>query len=271
LRNLCALSVTAALLFTAARAADAPANFAGMWRNEMLPGSSIGAMFEFSANIPFKPATQKIVDNRKALRATGNAVATAHLMCRPTGVQGMSSPRGPALIVQTPDELIFISQEDREVRHVYLNQGHPGDLKPSYNGNSVGHWEGATLLIDTVGFNDRGVLEEKTDSPLSPQAHLVERLSIEGDRLTDVMTIEDPVYYTRAFSATRIWRRSPDAHLLDYDCAENPRSDDVENLTFDKDWFRPVCLRHIRDGAADEKVTCKHPGKKQGQPQRNAE
>jgi hypothetical protein len=254
--------VTAALLFAAAQAADAPANFAGMWRNEMLPGSSIGAMFEFSADVPFKPATQKIVDHRKALRATGNSVATAHLMCRPTGVQGMSSPRGPVLIVQTPDELIFISQEDREVRRVHLNQRHPRNVKPSYNGNSVGHWEGATLVIDTVGFNERGVLEEKTNSPLSSQAHLVERLSIEGDRLTDVMTIEDPVYYTRPFSTTRIWRRSPDAHLLDYDCAENPRSDDVENLTFETDWFKPVCLRYIRDGAADEKVTCKQPGKK---------
>jgi hypothetical protein len=134
-------------------------------------------------------------------------------------------------------------------------------LKPTYNGNSVGHWEGATLVIDTIGFNDRGVLEEKTASPLSPQAHLVERLSIKDDRLTDLMTVEDPVYYTHPFSSTRVLGRSPDSHLQDYDCAENPRSDDFENLTFETELFKPVCVRNIRDGAADEKVTCKHPAK----------
>jgi hypothetical protein len=245
-------------VFAAAQAADAPANFAGMWRNQPSPGAS---MFEFSSDIPFKPETRKIADERIELRLKGNAVAIPHLMCRPTGVQGSSSPRGPVLVVQTPDELIFISQEDREVRHVYLNQEHPRNLKPSYGGNSVGHWEGATLVIDTIAFNDLGVLEEKTASPLSTQAHLVERLSIKDDRLTDVMTVEDPVYYTHPFSSTREWLRSPDSHIQDYDCAENPRSDDFENLTFETELFRPVCVRNINDGAADENVTCRRPTK----------
>ena len=90
---------------------------------------------------------------------SGHAFASAHLTCRPTGVQGITSPKEAVLVMQTPEELIFIAQEDREVRRIWLNSDHPKDLRPSYSGDAIGHWEGNTLVVDVVGFNGKVQLD----------------------------------------------------------------------------------------------------------------
>jgi hypothetical protein len=239
---------------SAAGAANDPRNFEGTWRRA---DREMAASFILGIDLPYKPETQNLAADHLQWFKEGRSKASAHLTCRPTGVQGVTATKEAVLFLQPPMQVIMISQEDREVRHVYLGQSHPKNIKPTYSGHSVGHWDGDTLVIDTIGYNGKGQLDEM-GNPHSDQLHVVERWSksADGNTLTAEFTITDPVYYTRAFTKTRQWRRSPGTRIADYDCGENPRSDDFDNLRFENDWFKPTCVREVKDGAAADKVVC---------------
>lgn len=213
--------------------------------------------FLLGVDLPYKPETQNIVAEHLHLFKEGRSAASAHLTCRPTGVQGVTASKSGMLMLVTPTEIVMIFQEDREVRHIFMNQRHPDNLQATYSGHSIGHWEGKTLVVDTVGYNGRGQLDE-VGNPHSDQLHVVERWtpSADGDTLTGEFTFSDPVYYTQSFTKTREFRRSPGQRVGDYDCAENPRSDDFDILTFETDWFKPTCVRQVENGVAADKVTC---------------
>jgi len=248
-------------------------DFTGTWRDWQ---STIGStqttqMFVLGVDLPYKPETQNLVSKRLEMFKEGRDLASPHLTCRPTGVQGFTAQKGAMLILQSPDKVAMIFEHDREVRHVYLNQAHPADLKPSYTGDSTGHWDGDTLVIDTIGYNGKGQLDE-IGNPHSSQMHLVERWtkSKDGDTLTDELTFTDPVYYTQPFTKIRTWSRVPGERLSDADCAENPRQDDIEKMTFENDWFKPVCMRPVKDGLASDKVVCSLPTRSNGTGSSNA-
>lgn len=236
-----------------------PRNFEGAWTD--LPTNS---PFLLGIDLPYKPAAQDIAATHLELFKAGHAAASAHLTCRPTGVQGVTSPKGPVMILQTPEKLVFISEEDREVRKVFLDSQHPQDLKPSYSGDAVAHWEGNTLVVETVGYNGKGQLDE-VGNPHGAQLHMVQRLtkSADGNTLTNVMTFTDPEYYKEPFTKTRVWQRISGVKLDDYDCAENPREDLFEGLTWEHQWFRPTCQFAVKDGAVSDKIVCVAPKKDQ--------
>lgn len=229
-------------------------NFAGTWKRAVTGDASD---FILGVDLPYKPEAQNLAADHIKWFKEGRSKASAHLTCRPTGVQGVTATKNEVLILQNTGELAMIFQEDREVRHVYLNRSHPKQLKPSYSGHSIGRWEGNTLVIDTIGYNGKGQLDEM-GNPHSDQLHVVERWTKgKGDNTINVeFTFTDPVYYTKPFTKTRELVRTVGGRIFDYDCGENPRSDDFENLTFDSDWFKPVCVRPVKDGIAGEKVVC---------------
>jgi hypothetical protein len=237
-----------------------PKNFEGTWAD--LPTNS---PFLLGIDLPYKPEAQNLASDHIKWFKAGNAHASAHLTCRPTGVQGITAPKAPVIIMQTPEKVVFISEEDREVRKAYFSAEHPKDLKPSYSGDAIAHWDGDTLVIDVVGYNGLGQMDE-VGNPHSAQLHLVQRISksADGNTLTSEFTFTDPVYYTKPFVKVRKWRRIPGVKLLDYDCSENPRSDLYEPMTFTKDneGFKPTCVREVKDGVAADDVTCRVPPKK---------
>ena len=238
-------------------AVNDPRDLEGTWTD--LPTNS---PFLLGVDLPYRPEAQNIAADHMERFKEGRSIASAHLTCRPTGVQGVTSPKGPVLILQTPDKLVFVAEEDREVRKVYLNDQHPQDLKPSYSGDSVGQWDGNTLVIDTVGYNGKGQLDE-VGNPHSERLHMVQRLtkSADGNTLTSVLTFDDPKYYTQPFTKTRTWRRISGVKLDDYDCAENPRADLFDGLTWQDDSFRPTCQFPIKDGVLADKIVCIRPRK----------
>jgi hypothetical protein len=248
--------------------AQSPTNnardFTGTWRDwqSTIGPTQTSQMFVIGVDLPYKPATQDLTSKRLEMFKEGRDRASPHLTCRPTGLQGMTAQKGAMLIMQSPEKLALIFEDDREVRHVYLNQAHPADLKPSYTGDSTGRWDGNTLVIDTIGYNGKGQLDE-IGTPHSAQLHLVERVtkSKDGRTLTDELTFTDPVYYTQPFTKVRTWSSVPGERLRDYDCAENPRQDDIDKMTFENDWFKPVCVRPVKDGLASDKVVCSLPTK----------
>jgi hypothetical protein len=102
---------------------------------------------------------------KDALKQTNDAVLSGRPMwsrsarCWATGPAFLLTPAQPMFFAQTPKEVIMLAQHDNDVRRVYLNVPHSENPKPSWYGESVGHYEGDTLVIDTIGFNDKTFID----------------------------------------------------------------------------------------------------------------
>ena len=104
----------------------------------------------------------------------------------------------PWEIVQARDRVIMIFEYQSLIRQIFTDgRGHPKDLEPTYMGNAIGKFEGDTLVIDTVGFNDKTWLDPM-GLPHSDALHVVEHLRrVDHDTLVDEYTIDDPKAYTK--------------------------------------------------------------------------
>jgi hypothetical protein len=145
--------------------------------------------------------------------------------CWPVGVPGFVaySLVEPFYFYQTPDKVVVIVQNGPEVRHIYLNTTHSKHVKPSWYGESVGHYEnGDTLVIDTVGISPKSFIDNYS-TPHTDQLHVVERLKLAADGKTvDVSVyVEDPGAFTTPWSAVQRWRRVENAPIQPIVCNEN--------------------------------------------------
>jgi hypothetical protein len=145
--------------------------------------------------------------------------------CWPVGVPGFVaySLVEPFYFYQMPDKVVVIVQNGPEVRHVYLNTTHSKHVKPSWYGESVGHYEnGDTLVIDTVGISPKSFIDNYS-TPHTDQLHVVERLKLAADGKTvDVSVfVEDPGAFTTPWSAVQRWRRVENAPIQPIVCNEN--------------------------------------------------
>ena len=209
---------------------------------------------------PLSEAGQSLVDRNAAAMAEGRIMHTAWTSCRPGAVSTMTMPRETIVVLQSPEELTILYEMPRMTRRVRMNGTHPQNLEPSYVGDSIGHWEGNTLVIDTVGFNGFAELDSR-GQPTSPALHTVERLTpaADGSGIEIEVTITDPEYYDGAFTIKRAWNKSSAAHPLEYDCMENPRQEDFENAYYVRDRYRPTCMRVKGEGAQLSRVVCRRP------------
>ena len=127
----------------------------------------------------------------------------------------------PVFLYQTPKEVVYIMNNGPEVRHIYLDVPHSQNPKPSWYGESVGHYEnGDTLVVDTIGFNDRVIDNYRT--PRTTQLHVIERwkISPDGNAVDVSVYVEDPGVFTTPWRAMHRWRRVQQPYV-EYYCAEN--------------------------------------------------
>jgi len=144
-------------------------------------------------------------------------------MCYPAGVPMILNQRDPMQILQTADKVVLVYVRDSLTRHVYLNQPQTRSLKSSWYGESVGHYDGDTLVVDTIGENDR-TYTDRFFTPHSDRIHVVERYKVAVDRksLHVALTVEDLVTFTTPWSAQVTYK----ADTTPYEetiCAENNR------------------------------------------------
>jgi hypothetical protein len=148
----------------------------------------------------------------------------------------------PLQIVEAPDQLVILREASGIPRRIYTDgRGHPEDLEPTWMGHSIGTWDGATLVVDTVGTSGRaraanGVgsnaqvssTDDDPRMPLSEELHLVERLTLvaDGELLEDEITIVDPKTYTEPVVLKHYFQRRPDIDMLEYFCNDSPRRSD---------------------------------------------
>ena len=144
--------------------------------------------------------------------------------CSPAGVPGFTVyTRVQALyFLQTATEVTLISELNHQPRRIYLNVPHSQNPKPSWYGESVGHYEGDELVVDTIGLNDKTFVDNYR-TPHTGQIHVVERFKmIDGGRtLQAVVTVDDPGAFNMPWSAIQRWRRVSDRPMTEMICAEN--------------------------------------------------
>jgi hypothetical protein len=140
--------------------------------------------------------------------AEGFAMYNRTSRCWQPGVAALNTSPGRTYFLQTPKEVRIIWQRDQIVRHIYLNVPHSANPKPSWNGESVGHYEGDTLVVDTIGQTTNSFVD-LFRTPHSEKLHVVERYRIiEGGKALQVeMTIDDPIAFVQPWKGTKRWEK----------------------------------------------------------------
>jgi len=144
-------------------------------------------------------------------------------MCQPVGpFRMMAVDRAKIELVQESAWIggLFEDLTHGMMRNIYLRRGHPAKLQPTWLGDSVGRWDGDTLVVDTTGLNDQTWLNEK-GAQHSPELHLVERIRLipGGEYLEYKMTAEDPKSLAKPYSYTRYYKRL-DSEIMDDPCED---------------------------------------------------
>lgn len=154
---------------------------------------------------------------------SGHPFYSEHSNCVPMGVPAfLLYPVAPVFFIQSPGEVTIVWQGDHMVRHVYMNAPHLHDVKTSWYGDSVGHYEGGTLVVDTIALTDRSYIDEFR-TPHSDKLHVTERFHmIEGGTTMQVdLHVEDPGAFTMPWDAIQRYRRVARGPLEEQTCAEN--------------------------------------------------
>jgi len=207
-----------------------------------------------------KPQAAEAVKKHGEVEQSGALALNARNQCWPQGVPFILTNVGMQM-VQQPDKITILYADTYEVRRVRMNQPHPGHVTPSWYGDSVGHYEGDTLVIDTVGIktNRPYAIVDWFGTPYSEALHVVERYRLldygaakeaetrdekvnfgvpvgfateqgfakdpeyKGNGLQLVLTVEDEGVFTTPWSATMIYLRplSPLGQWPEVVCSEN--------------------------------------------------
>jgi hypothetical protein len=197
-----------------------------------------------------KPETAEIVKKHGEVSLAGIGYPTPRNQCWPGGVPFVFTTTG-IQVLQQPDEITFLYFEDHEVRHVRMNQNHSANVTPSWYGDSVGHYEGDTLVIDTVGIRiGPYAMVDWYGTPHTPALHVVERYRLldyerakeglerdakenfqvqqdtvnpnyRGKHLQLEFTVEDSNVFTTPWAATMTYRPQV-TEWAESICAENP-------------------------------------------------
>ena len=151
----------------------------------------------------------------------GKIAYTARSSCHPAGVPGFDLfGFQPTFFFQTPKKITIIYSGDQQVRHIYLDVPHSKTVKPSWYGESVGKYEGDTLVVDTIGLNTKTVVDNYR-TPHTEKLHVVERWKlVEGGKTLEVtFTVDDPDTYEKPWTAKQRFRKA-DGEMTEQVCAE---------------------------------------------------
>jgi hypothetical protein len=235
------LAGCAAVLLTAAaaaaqpvpRTADGKPDLTGVYQ----PGSSIpgtwaeanqgrgvggGGNARQGANPPYQPwAAQKVLEAWKRYNVD-NPVAR----CIPQldlGTGGLY----PNQFVQTPQAIVILIESRHNFRYIPLNVKHDPNLDPSWMGDSVGHWEGDTLVVDITNFKERLIGSDISTDAL----HIVERFTrVDYNTINYEARVEDPKALTRPYTITSKYMLRPGTVLQEYVCEDNDDPAHFEGL-----------------------------------------
>jgi hypothetical protein len=195
-------------------------DFRGVWTNRWIVNMADGRYVEKTVEVPLN-------DKGRALYAerTGNLQKDdPNMTCKPSGLPRQGGTPYPLKIMQTADEFVILYEGGMHTFRIIPLDGRPHKADPwSWYGDSIGRWEGDTLVVDTIGFNDKSWLDS-SGYPHGEKLHLVERFRrTDPNTMRYEVTIDDPEYYTRPWTTAWTYRYSPTVELMEYFCTENER------------------------------------------------
>jgi hypothetical protein len=194
-------------------------DFTGVW--ETAPGARGGARGAARPAGPqLTPAYAEKAKAQVAPKAEDNQTAN----CLPPGLPGIMGQPYPIELLLTPGQMTIIIEAYTQVRHVYTDgRPMPADPDPNFNGTSIGHWDGDTLVVETMGFADtpRGLT-----FPYSSKMKITERFQLtDPDTLAIETTVTDPEALTMPYSmGSRTFKRHRSWTIAEYICEENNRN-----------------------------------------------
>jgi hypothetical protein len=166
--------------------------------------------------VPMKKANDEVL--------AGKVPFIARERCWPPGVPGLDIyNRGqPTHFIQTDKEIVMINELYASTRHIYLNVGHSKNPKPSWYGESIGHYEDDSLVVDTIGLNDKTFVDNYR-TPHTTKEHVVERFHLinGGQTLEVLITVDDPGAFTMPWHARHTWKRVHPGALIEDVCEPN--------------------------------------------------
>ncbi len=246
MRSFIYLLLTTALLCTNASFAAAgkpKPDFSGTWARPLPPpdegegdegddAASASELLPTGGMPPLKePYAQQFKDAMKQhadAAAQGVELVNSSTLCRPEGMPSMMEAVYDLEIVQTPKQVFVLAEYLSQIRRVYLNEKMPAldDISPSYNGHSVGNWEGNTLVIQTKGVREDVQL---MGIPHSAEMQITERWRLVGpDQIEAKIRIDDPQYLTKPYEYTLDYNRDKGYRIVEYICDNNRNTVDSE-------------------------------------------
>jgi hypothetical protein len=216
------------------------ADLSGVWTNDPPPETVAFQIDTWSAELPmltdwgrarFESAKPSRGPRGVSVTETNDPVYA----CFPPGTPRVYLHPFPVEIVQTPGRVLMIFEYDHLIRQVYTDgREHRTDLAPSWMGDSTGRWEGDTLVVETINFNDKTWLD-RTGVPHSEELRVVERIrALDADHLEIDITMEDPVALTQPWHTKRRLRRT-DWTIEEFSCMDNQNFLDYERELLDFD------------------------------------
>jgi len=201
------------------RTAAGKVDFSGVWAKPYVPDmSKDGRDQKGMAVLPFTPWGE--AEWKKYDAAEGDYTGA----CLPFGITRSVNTPEPMQIVQTDKYFTFLFEQNSWFVVVPIDGRPHRQGIPTWFGDSVGRWEGDTLVIDTVNFNGRTRLDT-IGHPHSDQLHVVQRFSRPDlGHISYEMTVEDPKAYTKPIVNTRTFTLRPDWEMMEYSCEENNKS-----------------------------------------------
>lgn len=168
-----------------------------------------------------KPWVADVLRKNAEQQLAGIEDDTELLHCRPDGLPGVLTRRDNVQLLKSATGVTIFYQLDHQVRHVYLNVPHSPHPGTSWYGESVGHFEGDTLVVDTIGLNGYAPIDHY-GTPHTDALHVVERYHLtDGGRTLQVdFTVDDPGAFNMAWSGIAHYRRSRSGYD-EFVCAEN--------------------------------------------------
>lgn len=183
-------------------------------------------------DLPLTAMGKEAYAKNQAGLKSGGIADVARKYCVPDGVpRAMASPYPFEIIHDPADQITMVHELNHQIRVIFMDKPLPTYNEvvayPYYNGHSVGHWEGDTLVVQTTGFNEKTFLDA-TGAPHTDMLVTTERIRKTGaNQLEDVITINDPDYYTQDFQVRFTYVLRNDVRLEDYVCGEPHRDINV--------------------------------------------
>jgi hypothetical protein len=201
-------------------------DLSGIWINQggigWVPGVPPGPRQNPPLNAKYAEIFRQNIANAAQGRPTGDPTAA----CFPPGMPRVMTMTYPMEITMAPDHLMIYAEWESQVRRIFTD-GRPldADPEPTYNGESVGHWEGNFLVATSFGFRPETNMES-SGLPKSDKAIAYERIWLaDDDTLRDEFTLVDPGAFTKPWTVTKTYKRAPpDFTLEEYVCLENNRN-----------------------------------------------